>query len=295
MNKRNSIFLVTTPLQYFNASNIEDDNYRICLIVNWFQNAINLHEKIEKQSSLWNEVHSFENIFNAFIWLVKNSNNTANLYIDSDYGFRKYHYLRQLKSLNIYVYEEGIGTYRRNIRNNKVPNKFVSLFYKCLGHREYLGGAKYTRGIYVYDMERYLNSGIDNKKEIKRFKETFIDHLDAFEDKNLFLDEKNNHVLELIIDRKVILYLTSWQYNSKVEKILIQYNDYIKILKPHPHSKLDLNAIKCHYNYIIDGGGMVEFFISEAIKVTEELIVIHENSSAMVYFKAQGKTKSIII
>jgi hypothetical protein len=305
VQKGNSVFIVTKPLQYFNASNILDNNIRICLIVDYFKSARKIFEKINRSSNLWDETYFFESTFDACRWILKNKKNVRNLYIDGDYGFRKYLFFYRLSLKNVYVYEEGIAAYFANLKDNNLRNNWViKLFYSFLGHQNYLGGSKYTKGIYIYDIEKHRACIPACNKELKYFKEPFIQHLDNFEDKDLLLTEKTKHIIESVKKRKVILYLATWSlgsnvnspnYSSDISNMLIHYHDYIKILKPHPHIRQELIEYKEIFDFCITGEDLAEYVIFEVLKEAEELIVIHHGSSALLYFEEQNKLKSIVI
>ena len=72
-----------------------------------------------------------------------------------------------------------------------------------------------------------------------------------------------------------------------------EYPDYVKILKPHPNQKESVN--KSQYDFIIDNDVLVELFIIESLKVFDEIIVVHQDSSALEYFNKIENLTSINI
>ena len=291
-----SLFVVTKPLQYFNATNIRDDNRRICLIVDLFNDARSLFVRLnEVDPDIWFKVLFFENVSHAYRWLIKNRDTIVNLYIDSDYGFSKYFYLHKLSKLNIYVYEEGMGTYRSFLRDKTLFNHFIGFIYNILGHENYLGGSKYTKGIFLYDINRHRNLIPECKKELRPFERSFTEHIALFSRKDLFLDKNINDVLKDAKGKKVILYLTSWVYHKDVDELLSGYPGYIKMLKPHPHLKIDFTNREAQYDHVIIGSIMVELFIYQLLKEVEELIVVNRNSSSLMYFEGYERLTSLQI
>ena len=298
MNERKSIsiFIVTKPLQYFNVTNIKDDCLKICLIINNFKNAEIFYQKIStKFINEWNRVIFYESIFQAYKWIIKNSDSIINLYVDSDYGLRKYYYFEQISHLNIYVYEEGLGNYRRNLRKKSIYNDIINYLYKLMGHESYLGGSKYTKCIYLYDINKHRKLLPHCRKELRFFNKNFIEHLSTFSGKEIFLDQGLNYIYSAAKGKKVVLYLTSWIYHQEVDGIMLNYPEHIKILKPHPHFKIDFCEMQDKYQYIINGENMVEFFIYELLKQVNELVVIHRRSSALMYFDGISNLKSLVI
>lgn len=86
--------------------------------------------------------------------------------------------------------------------------------------------------------------------------------------------------------------MLSWHFDNEVESILSEYTDYVKILKPHPHIRLNVET-NTNFDYILSGSLIIEFLISELEKSDVETVVIHHNSSAMMYFNDAKNIKSI--
>ncbi|MGG5905538.1 hypothetical protein, partial [Sphingobacterium daejeonense] len=154
-----SAFIISKPLQYFNVCNIEDFSLKVLIIVNAFNGAEKLFLDIKNKSNYWDEVLFCNNYSEAFYSIRNNSYDK--LYIDGDYSFSMIKELRKFRSIEIFVYEEGIGTYTNNIRNIVQQNKYgrgsffqkikwslTSIFFKLNGHENYHGGFSGTKGIY---------------------------------------------------------------------------------------------------------------------------------------------------
>lgn len=285
-----SYHVVTKPLQYFNVTNIEDGiSHKVCLIVDVFYKADDFFNNIENQN-YWNEVLFFSNSYDAYKWLKKKTDYEDYLYIDSDYGLKKTIWLSRINTKNIFVYEEGIGSYRNDLITASHSNFLLIFLLKFIGIKQHLGGGRYTKGIIVYDLEKHELKIPEYKKIRKSFKREFTQHLSFIKNHFLYQAESFTDILESIKSKNILFYLTSWEYNTDVDIIMTQYPDHVKIIKPHPHIKTKYT--QANFDYILSNDVFVELFIINAIEVCSEVIVLHENSSAMQYLNSD-KLKSI--
>lgn len=292
-----SVYVVTKPLQYFNACNIVDKTKtNICLMFTNFYNAEETFEKLQATSNYWDKMYSFDIFDQPYKWMIKNKDIIQNIYIDSDYGLTKCFFLFQLRTKNIYVYEEGIGNYLKTVRTqNRFVDKIIKNVYLLFRCKDYMGGTPFTQGIFLYDIPRFSLAHPENKKRLYTFNSSFREHLNNFEDKIYFSDNHIEQIYNKIHNKKVLIYLTSWVYDEKIESILNNHNDYFKILKPHPHIK-DYQDLKLNiYDYVVSGNVFIELFINQLLDITAELIVVHHNSSALLYFNKEQNLKEIII
>ena len=288
-----SYYIVSKPLQYFNAINIRDDlASKICLIVDNFYEAETFFNNI-KNNRLWSDVIFFASAFDAYKWLKDRVNFGDNLFVDSDHGFRKTIWLSRIKSRNIYVYEEGIGSYRNDLIKSGYRNKLFKFFLKLFGFKEYMGGGAFTKGIIIYDIESHKKLVNSFNKVRIQFKLSFHEHL-LSDLVNSDFDLGNTElILERLSRKKVLMYLTDFEYNDKADLIHVQYSDYVKILKPHPNIKNILD--KDQYDIILDNSVLIELFIVKVVEEASELIVVHENSSSANYLKNIDKITFINI
>ncbi len=290
-----NVFIVSKPLQYFNATNIATVGYRICLLVNNFYDAENVYYKIKKDSLYWDKILFFETMQSAYRWVLDNKKDIEALFIDSDYGATKYKILSQIRNIDIFLYEEGIGNYRKKLKEKGVIGTLKEFSYNLLGNRNYLGGSKYVKGIYLYDKNRFKNVHPNSLKPIYEFKESFIEHLKKFRDRDVFLNKDTQKILDEVIDKKVFLYLTSWSIFPQIEESLKEYSDYSKIVKPHPHIRKDTNSYFHKFDYVLKGSDIVEIFIYELLVKSEEVVVAHHGTSSLMYFLDCPKLKTTII
>lgn len=293
----NSAYIISKPLQFFNASNIEDKNCKVLFIIDAFNDAKSFFNNVKNNSKNWNSIYFFNSYSEAFNFIKINK--FSKLFIDGDYSSSMINELKSLKNINIFVYEEGLGSYTNNIRNLVQKNKFgegtflqkikwnlATLYLKMQGHGNFHGGFKGTQGIYVYNQELHKKNKPNFKKEVLNFKMPFLDHLKKFEDRNI-ISSNYHELLNLVKGKQVLLYLTSWDIDPKIEDILSEYQDYFKILKPHPHINEDkLKFLENKFDYQIKGGNMVEFLISDLIEVVDNLVILHKNSAALLHIKS---------
>ena len=278
-----SYYIVSKPLQYLNVINIDDEVVRkTCLIVDNFYQAEVFFEKIKNQN-YWSKVLFFVNAIDAYKWLKKKVNFKDYLFIDSDYGLQKMIWLSKIKSSNIYVYEEGRGSYRNDLIKSGPQNNLIKFFLKLLGLKEYMGGGHYTKGIIIYNIEKHRKSIRNFRNERFQFKLSFLDHILTVHVKKSFNINSTQPILQKLTNKKVFLYLTDFKYNYKINFLLTKYSDYTKILKPHPNQKDKVDNNK--FNFIIENSILIELFIIESLKIADELVVVHENSSAIEYFR----------
>ncbi|MDF2832917.1 hypothetical protein [Chryseobacterium indoltheticum] len=282
-----SYFVVTKPLQYFNATNISFnvEGKKILLIVDSFFDASTFFDNL-LQLNYWNEILFLSDYKSAYKYLSKKIVKADNLYIDSDYGFKKGIRLYSIKTKHIYVYEEGIGSYRNDLRSSQNGSRIVDFFLKIIGVKEHFGGSRFVRGIYVYDHAKFNNLVPDFKKKLYHFPYTFHDNFSLLRNHLHFqIDYIKEVISKLPKDKIICVYLTSWKYNSGIESFINENKNKNEfwLLKPHPHLK-SIDIPSQYFDYVMKANIFVEFFFSEIIREGIVFRVYHENSSALQYF-----------
>ena len=121
-------FLISKPLQLLISLAIINDAKYLhpveLIIIDGFKNADKL--KLRLSNSLKNDsrfsVAYAKNHTEAHNKIIENNYKT--IYIDSDVGFNKYIALikikKKLQNFQLYVYEEGSGTYRTDLYRNPI-------------------------------------------------------------------------------------------------------------------------------------------------------------------------------
>lgn len=293
MLEKMNMFMVSKPLQYVNATNIECNEKRTLLLIDSFHDAKKLFDVIKKEEKCWVDVIMFSEKKDAFNWLLKNIERIDNLYVDADVGYRSYFY--QLRKIKIFVYEEGIGTYipeRRKFKNSIIPQIYKKAYwssiyydicwflYGIIGYKDRIGGDRYTYGLILYYPEFYSSYIKDNKKKLYSFKEEFLTALDKNQIKKIFSLSLED---DIYYDKVVLLYLTSWVPIEGLENIK---GFDLKIIKPHPNIK----EYKFDgYDFCVPAYVMSEYVIMELLKSVKKLIIVSSCSSSVIHFHDDPK------
>jgi len=295
MKNNISLYFISKPLQYFNVTNIDDENTKHLMVIDSFKDSYILADRAS-QVDYWEKVEVFSTYDLAFesVDVTK----YTKLYIDSDYGYSKTSFLKKFKNVIINVYEEGAGTYINNLRSTiehnlglglglgKIKSFLIKLIYRFYGHYDFHGGSKFTNNIYVYDVENYKQGKFLKGKNVLTFKNSFINHIQSpLVRKVLYPIEIDFLHLE---KQDVLLYVSNWYVDVNVmEQIKNQFNTYFKIVKLHPHIKMvdqSSDLFLSSFNTILNGGEMLEFYIESLLQAKCRLTILHHGTSALSYF-----------
>ncbi len=290
----NDVFIVTKPLQYINVLNIESKHKKVLIFVDLFVNAKIIFDQIENNNSYWHELYFFKNMDVVFNWIVKNKLYFNSIYIDSDIN-RRYEFFL-LRKLNIILYEEGVGTYRRKqyMPRRKIIGNLYLAFLSLLGYKNRRGGSKYTKKIIVYFPAFYKSYIGEFKKDIIKFKLPFIDHI-----KNLKNIEIFNSKIKLseFKNKTIAIYLPSWNINNSAIKIINELNCERRIVKLHPHTQnSNINPLQIKdFDLSISPDIPAEILILNLIDVAKKIFIISEFSSSTMYFQSTSNIEIINI
>tara|TARA_B110000240_G_scaffold198026_1_gene255882 strand:- start:4268 stop:5212 length:945 start_codon:yes stop_codon:yes gene_type:complete len=273
------VFVVTKPLQYINVLNIASKRPKVLIIVNAFVNSKEFFDNIQNNNSNWSKLFYFENMSESFLWLIKNKDHFDSLFIDSDLNYRGEFF--KLRHLNISVYEEGMGIYRkRQVKpRRKIFGKLYLFFLSIRGYKNKRGGSRYTKNIIVYFPNFYRRYHNENIKNIVSFQKPFLEHLKYIDNLTIF---KHNINLDICKDKTVLLYVSDWKIEDEDLKFISNFNSEIKVLKPHPHIKLNID--KKFIDLVIPGEIPVEILITQIIKSSKILYIVSRYSSSTIYF-----------
>lgn len=272
-----SAFLISKPLQYFNSKNIPSEKFekKDCFLVNNFFDAPEFAGYIKK-IKYWNKVMLFPNDFAAIIYFIVNSRKYDNLYLYSDISTIITILLFFVKRKNISTYEEGFGSYRYfPYRSNGV---FFNKIRKIFKVTNWMGGNGLTKTIFVYH-PTVLNRLVPESKakKVKKLTSSFYESaINSLESKYFF----NEIDFALLKNKKIFLLLGSWNINSNYKKILNDFQNYTTILKPHPHFRSSLESYD--FDFIIKKMP-AELLIVNLIKICSKVVVVHENSTTIIY------------
>lgn len=276
---KKSAYIITKPLQYINASNIEDDSDKVCMIIDNFSNSKQFVEKIKEYSKHWEEIQFFENRKKCLNYILKNKKMFDKLYMDTDMGLSTRLRLIRLYSVEINVYEEGFGNYRGKIRDNKrIKDCLIGLIDRFLG-RNYLGGFCRTKHIFLYHKNAFLKLVDENpKQKIKGFKRNFFNHLMSLKEITYAFP---NELKSEDIGEKVLVFLTARKIDDDYKNELVKYENFYKILKPHPELS-NRTKIEADFDYIVEAFVSAELLIAELLESEKQIIILHHGDTTIL-------------
>lgn len=212
------------------------------------------------------------------------------LFIDSDIGLVPLLRFLRLRffsnATSIAVYEEGIGTYRKDI----IKNPTQKILYKIIGAATHFGGSALTKYIYVYDLKKYIKAFPNSKEKalyieknlIEWIRENESDLIDIFSPNfNLDLTDKSP---------ETNIYLSNWTLN---ESIIAQLSKNNRIyIKPHPHIKDSMKkSLASNQNIqFLPAQLPAEIIIIQASARFKKVNIYHHNSSALHYAHLKNVT-----
>ncbi|MEL7588470.1 MAG: hypothetical protein AAGU19_17300 [Prolixibacteraceae bacterium] len=276
-NNFRSAYLITKPLQYVNATNIPDERPKDCLIIKSFAGAETFVRNVSAYSIHWDKVFSFESRSEAFEFIVLNKNKYNRIFLDSDIGL--FYHLSQFSGIDIFTYEEGIGSYRKIRDTTKLIEKLKAVIWSILGFNNWIGGNKFTKGIYLYNPAVFRQLIPNEKKPVYKLNNSF--HSSALHLKELsYLHE--NIDFGRYKNENLLVYLSSWEISESILSKLESFPTHIKILKPHPNT-LTKTRLTSHFDEVITSAIPVEIFLIKVSKYCNQLVIVHENSSALLY------------
>lgn len=252
------------------------DDSDIFLVDNFFESS-KFVKKYNNLNKKWPEItfhKSFDQAFQSFI-----DGSYSSLLIDSDIGAKIYSIILRKKiannKLKVYVYEEGQGTYRNDIRVG--IKKFIFLM---LGIGHVFGGSILTSKIFLYNSKKY--SKIFPKLAYKAVQ--INKPIMSFIDENLvFLNElfnMNNFCEKYTVSTEIAcLVLMEKRTRAKsIEGINLLNGD--KFIKRHPHVKTFSNETDFKS---IENSIPAELVIMNLSRTYANLIVFHFGTSSRHY------------
>lgn len=281
--------MASKPLQYINSKIIaqqeKSNENQTLIIVNMFYAAKDVVRNIEIYDKEWSNVSFAKNRFTSHLACAVRRPDVV--YTDGDIGLRLFIYLMFIKAFNhkckIFVYEEGVGTYRNDIYSSGVVSHFKKFIFKMCGVGWYFGGSMFAEGIYVRDASRYLANLPRSEKFVKIIDESVQEYCENNFDKlsnifGKFFDEKNcwkkNHCA---------IYLSDWHWSEqRVSESLREFRYDLLIIKPHPNIAIDIK------HQFIDAkicapSIPAEILIMSALSKFHKVTVFHHGSSAAEY------------
>lgn len=283
-----SVYIITKPLQYINATNIPDNCIqKDCYIMNSFYKAEEFVIYIKKNVNRWNRIEFIKNgryimRYYIFLKIIFNRSKYTHLYTDFDYGSIHTILFFFLRKLCIYTYEEGFGSYRQYVDKGSFFSSISTYLKKKFRSKNWIGGNRFSKGGYFYypSVMKLLNPE-STSKNILSFRNSYLNHINTLPEIDYFI---NGIDFNKYLNKKICIYLSSWVINPEYEFVMKNYENHYKILKLHPH----ITNIEKFPNFdeiirIIPA----EIFLIKLIPIAAEVIVIHENSTSLIYLLSE--------
>ncbi len=283
-----AICIITKPLQYVNLLNIPhlDSSTSTLVMVKSFSNYQKLYDYLIAEGK-WQKVMVANTMIEAIKYCYSNQKMYQSLYLNTDIGFKLSIYLFRIKINNIYLYDEGWGSYRSDIKRKYNKSRLLSvLLYKDKNAQYYIGSHPKVKGIYLYfpELHKQLLPYCNKQLGLKR---DFLEHIKCGDFK-IF----DYTCLDSYKDKDILLYLSSWDIDSRIYEIIDNNSNQIRLAKLHPHI-LEGSINVENFDEIIDSGLMAEFVIKELISKARSLEIYHHNSTSVIYFQNHPKVKLI--
>lgn len=283
-NRNLSVVYVTRPIQYLNVINIPELESKCILLLENSFSGFDQILHIAKKDQRWTKIITVNNYKEVMCWLLFHQHKFSKYYTFTDNGISWQIVYNFLLGVDVILYEEGAATYMT--RKLTGQNKFL---YSILNPGKiadtvYLGYCRKIKKIYVYDPELHLKA-IGCHKQVFTFREPFF-HFSKTRNLAAFYYPDFHKFKGM----KILLYITSWDYNDQILPIIDKYADYCKILKPHPHfeGNKDIQNI---FDEIIDSTCLAEFLISDLMSVCADLIIIHQCSTCILHLAESNNVK----
>lgn len=265
-------------------------------LIGSFYNSAGFYEKIALSKGHWSQIKYFKSKYVAYLNLLL-TNRYDNLYIDSDYGsINLILMFCKLFGKNIYVVEEGIGIYSKNLLKSydHIYGKYYfikRIWLTVIGSGLYFGGSIWTDGIFVFNPIKYKQVHNKHKKTVHHIKVSLKHQIinnigyyaELFELNPLYeLAKKTSY-------NNIVIYSAPYMINNFYKKY-IGVNTLF-ILKLHP-------GFSDYKSLIFDNRRVVllkncaptELVVYLLLTLNKSITVLHENSSVGEYLDGEINT-----
>lgn len=286
VNRDLSVVYVTRPIQYLNATNIPNMGYNCILLL---ENSFNGFEKVKtiaENDRRWKQIVQVNSFKEVIRWLLRHQFSISTFYTFTDNGLSWQIAFNLLLDVEICLYEEGAATYMPRELSGFKKGLYSIANFGQIANRVYLGYNKNIKKIYVYDTILHKKS-IGCTKEVVPFERPFFELA-----KSRALAPFHYPDCTKFHAKKILLYITSWDYNEDIIPLLNQYENYYKVLKPHPHFE-GKNETANIFDDVIDSTYLAEFLISDMLAECQELIIIHQCSTCILHLDNLQNVKII--
>ncbi|WP_143594695.1 hypothetical protein [Thioclava sp. DLFJ5-1] len=278
-------FLISKPLQLMISllvlRQLHLDVIPVFLVTNSFRGAKDIAGRLNAVYPNQVEAPFFETQAEAYSYLGEKR--LAHVFIDSDVGFQKAFTLARLKQLSrgnrIYVFEEGLGTYRDDLYRGLKARVF-----SALGIATRFGASRFVDKVFLLTSDEYVEKFPDLATKAIKISGSLSDFMSE-EHENLRLVFGFAGVATPSHDRKEVchLYLTSWSVDEDFLDNFSRLPGDL-FIKAHPHIKTDIlpRGIEA-----IDAGIPAELAIVELLRYYEAVRVFDHMSSTRRYITSQ--------
>lgn len=283
------VYICSKPLQYFNVRNIEKGDVgvrNILIILGFFLNAEDFFHKVKNLDKTWDEVLYFKSKYEVDSYLFFHP--VRKLFVEVDKSFM-YGILCSLgKFKEMYVFEEGFGSYRRDrFDDSKGLKRFIN---RCTGVGEHVGFSSFLTGQYLYLPELYKLQFPRYQKCLYSFGKPFVKRLKEELPFFLKLSEGYDEFINLK-NKKIGIYLTNHTINESILQMLYSEREKYDCIyvKPHPHIR-DVECFAAYGISVIYSNIMLEFLLVLLLENRNDLTLYHENSTSVIWFQTMVKS-----
>lgn len=295
LKKKTSVYIITKPFQYINCINIEDDNTRICLLCKHFADANSFFSIIKQNCKYFNSFLLFKSKLGALFYVILHQSRYNKLYLDSDFGLIVRFSLLFLFTIDVYTYEEGYASYSYLRQPNSLHNKILLKISNFLNIKNWSGGSSRVKGVYIYDHDYFKKIiKLESYQFLKKFKMPFIENIKDSPVLDIYSKQIDFSKFE---NKKLVIYLSYYDFHPEIIKIMSKYSDHYKILKAHPH----ITSVPIHiseiFDYSVPSNLLFEYFLYKVIQKSISVHIIHHGSFALQYldkFNQNSVTQEII-
>lgn len=300
MKRETHVYVCSKPLQYFNVRNLPKgtEHSNILIIENRFRGAKHFYNNVVKYDNRWDKILFVENRWRVFLLCLLKYRPTSFFYY-LDWLLYPALMLYFLPCKNIYIYEEGFGSYRSDIFNRlgNIKRKIRIL----LGISEYPGFHPRVKGMFVYCTAFYLkkfgvHGGGQNIRALP-FNLPFFSMVEK--DNALARDIFQFDLRKLyphIKNKRVALYITSWPFQESIfAEVDLALYDYC-LIKPHPFIE-DMHVFdrwKSNKVIVIESVILSEFLINQLTDENNMVDIYHSSSSSVLYINTHPNIGKVI-
>lgn len=290
---KNVVFIATKPLQILISTAITkqlSEKYNFSLIViDYFSCSKQVADNMIGAGWGWHNVMWAEDKNNAITY-IKHLKPRV-IFLDSDVGVKNLLFLASIKINSrfseIYVYEEGHGTYR-----NDLYRGYKKRALRSLGVATHFGQSVLTSGIYVYEPERYLSSVCKYEKKCFLIKNKINDLIRDRDLDNIAAVFDPGSFFNLIVKRsqKCSIYLSSWKVDWRfLDGFDKKSGD--NFVKLHPHIKKSEDFSFGSDIQLIPSMLPAEVVLMYFSQIYESVTVFHHSSGVSLYISDNESLK----